>query len=58
MTRAASASLRWSTVLHTRFVGGRGTFAALEVWQTDYLPAYAAWAAIVVVVFPVVFAFA
>ncbi|MGD9522873.1 MAG: permease prefix domain 1-containing protein [Gemmatimonadales bacterium] len=51
-------NLGWSTVLHARFARGRGTFAALEKWQTDYLPAYAAWAAIVVVVFPVVFAFA
>ena len=51
-------NLGWSTVLHARFLRGRGTFAALEKWQTDYLPAYAAWAAIVVVVFPVVFGYA
>ena len=33
-------------------------FARLEKWQTDYVPVYAIWAAIVVVVFPLVFAFA
>jgi hypothetical protein len=34
---------------------GRGTFARLERWQTDYLPVYALWAAIVVIVFPPAF---
>jgi len=51
-------NLAWSTVLYTRFVRGRVGFATLEKWQTDYLPAYAAWAAVVVVVFPLVFGFA
>lgn len=37
---------------------GRRTFAAVEAWQTGYLPAFAVWAAIVAVVFPPVFAFA
>ena len=32
--------------------------AALERWQTSYLPIYSAWAAIVVIVFPPLFAFA
>ena len=36
---------------------GRRVFAALERWQTRYLPVYGVWAAIVVVVFPPVFAF-
>jgi len=30
-------------------------FAALERWQTDYIPVYAVWAAIVVILFPPVF---
>jgi len=50
-------NLAWSTVLYLRFVRGRGRFAALEQWQTRYLPVYAAWAAIVVVVFPPMFGF-
>ncbi|WP_298585264.1 permease prefix domain 1-containing protein [uncultured Kocuria sp.] len=37
---------------------GRRPFAVLERWQTRYLPVYGVWAAIVVVVFPLVFAFA
>ena len=37
---------------------GRRPFAELERWQTRYLPVYGLWAAIVVVVFPLVFAFA
>lgn len=36
---------------------GRRPFAELERWQTRYLPVYGVWAAIVVVVFPLVFAF-
>ncbi|MBG6217464.1 hypothetical protein IWX75_001919 [Arthrobacter sp. CAN_A6] len=39
------------------FLRGRRTFAALEHWQTRYLPVYGAWAAVVVVVFPPVFSF-
>jgi hypothetical protein len=48
-------NLAWSAVLYIRFLRGRGSFAHLERWQTDYLPVYAAWAAIVVIVFPPVF---
>ena len=51
-------NLGWSTVLYVRFLRGRGSFASLERWQTAYLPAYSAWAAIVVVGFPPVFGFA
>jgi hypothetical protein len=36
---------------------GRGPFASLERWQTEYLPIYSVWAAIVVVGFPPVFGF-
>ncbi|NLX43797.1 MAG: hypothetical protein GXY79_10020, partial [Chloroflexi bacterium] len=31
-------NLIWSGVLYLRFVRGRGSFGALEKWQTDYLP--------------------
>src|SRR5688572_22273269 len=48
-------NLAGSTVLYVRFLRGRGEFSALERWQTGYLPVYAGWAAIVVVVFPPVF---
>jgi hypothetical protein len=50
-------NLAWSAVLYVRFLRGRGSFTALERWQTNYLPVYAVWAAIVVIVFPVVFGF-
>jgi hypothetical protein len=51
-------NLVWSGVLYLRFLQGRGSFASLERWQTNYLPVYAAWAAAVVIVFPLVFRFA
>ena len=51
-------NLAWSFRLYARFVAGRGPFAAVERWQTAYLPVYAAWAAVVVVVFPPLFGFA
>lgn len=41
-----------------RFLRGHGTFSELERWQTRYLPVYAAWAALVVIVFPPLFDFA
>ena len=50
-------NLGWSAVLYIGFLRGRGSFSALEKWQTDYLPVYAAWAAIVVIVFPPLFRF-
>jgi hypothetical protein len=50
-------NLGWSAVLYVRFLRGRGTFAVLERWQTTSLPVYAIWAAIVVAVFPPMFAF-
>ena len=43
--------------LYARFVRRRGPFAALERWQIDYLPVYAAWAALVVVTFPSMFGY-
>ena len=51
-------NLAWSSVLYVRFLRGDGTFAALERWQTNYLPAYALWASIVVIFFPPVFRYA
>ena len=50
-------NLAWSAVLYVRFLRGRGSFARLERWQTDYLPVYAGWAAIVVIVFPPLFGY-
>ena len=50
-------SLSWSAWLYARFFTGRGSFSALERWQTAYLPVYAAWAAFVVVAFPPLFGF-
>lgn len=50
-------NLAWSAVLYVRFLRGREEFPRLERWQTDYLPVYAVWAAIVVIVFPLVFGF-
>ena len=47
-----------SAVLSAQFVLGRGSLARLEKWQTDFLPLYALWAAVVVVVFPFLFHFA
>jgi hypothetical protein len=50
-------NLAWSLVLYIRFLRGRGAFTSLEKWQTDYLPVYAGWAALVVLVFPPLFGF-
>jgi len=50
-------NLGWSAVLYIRFLSRRGTFAAIERWQTAYLPVYAAWATVVVVAFPPLFAY-
>jgi hypothetical protein len=43
--------------LSARFLTGRNRFHRLERWQTTYLPVFALWAATVVVIFPLVFAF-
>ena len=50
-------NLAWSAWLYARFLRHRGSFAALERWQVAYLPVYAVWAALVVVVFPPVFGY-
>jgi hypothetical protein len=49
-------NLAWSAVVYIRFLRGQsGSFATLERWQTNYLPVYSVWAAIVVIVFPPLF---
>lgn len=50
-------NLAWSAVLYLGFLGGRGSFARLERWQTGYLPVYALWAAFVAVLFPPLFGY-
>ena len=50
-------NLAWSAWLYACFVRHRGSFVALERWQVAYLPVYAVWAALVVVVFPPVFGY-
>ena len=50
-------NLAWSAWLYARFLRHRGSFAVLERWQIAYLPVYAIWAALVVVVFPPVFGY-
>ncbi|MGH7565693.1 MAG: hypothetical protein ACREK2_02575, partial [Gemmatimonadota bacterium] len=50
-------NLAWSAVLYVRFLRGRGAFTDLERWQTNYLPVYGVWAAIVVTVFPPLFGY-
>ena len=51
------ANLAWSAWLYARFLTGRGGFSALAGWQANYLPVYAVWAAVVVVVFPPLFGY-
>jgi uncharacterized membrane protein YoaT (DUF817 family) len=51
------ANLVWSAWLLSAFLRGRRPFADLERWQTTYIPAYAAWALVVVAVFPPLFGF-
>jgi len=50
-------NLAWSAWLYARFLRRRAPFAALEQWQIAYLPVYAVWAALVVVVFPPLFGY-
>ncbi|MGH3885102.1 MAG: permease prefix domain 1-containing protein [Pseudonocardiaceae bacterium] len=49
------ANLAWSAWLLLRFARRHTPFAALERWQTGYLPVYAAWAWIVILAFPPLF---
>jgi len=52
------ADLAGLAVGTVRFLAGRGTFAAIERWQAGYLPVLFGWCAVVVAVFPPLFAFA
>ncbi len=51
-------NLAWSAWLYARYLTGRGAFSTLARWQVGYLPVYAVWAWVVVVVFPPVFGYA
>jgi hypothetical protein len=51
------ANLAWAAWLAVGFLRRRQPFAAIERWQTTYLPVYAAWLWIVVLVFPPVFGY-
>jgi len=50
-------NLAWSAWLYAQFLRGRGTFASLERWQTSYLPVFCVWAALVVILFPLLFGY-
>jgi hypothetical protein len=50
-------NLGWSAFLYIRFLTRKGPFETIESWQTNYLPVYALWAAIVVIAFPPIFGF-
>jgi hypothetical protein len=50
-------NLGWAAWLYGRFLRGRGSFRTLEKWQTDYLPVFAGWAAVVVFIFPPLFGY-
>ena len=50
-------NLAGSAWFYASFLRQRGSFALLERWQIAYLPVYAVWAALVVVVFPPVFGY-
>ncbi|MFF0152054.1 permease prefix domain 1-containing protein [Micromonospora sp. NPDC005203] len=51
-------NLAWAAWLLLTFIRRRTPFTTLERWQTGYLPVYAAWAWIVVLVFPPLFSYA
>ncbi len=50
-------NLAWSAWLYASFLRHRGSFTALERWQVAYLPLYSIWAALVVVLFPLLFGY-
>ncbi len=51
-------NLGWSLVLYVRYLRRRGSFDAIERWQTSYVPVYVVWAAFVVIAFPPLFGYA
>jgi hypothetical protein len=50
-------NLAWSAVLYVQVLRSRAPLSRLERWQTSYLPVYAVWAGIVVIVLPPLFGF-
>lgn len=50
-------NLAWSAKLYINFLRGNESFIKIERWQTNYLPVYAVWGAIVVIVFPPLFGY-
>lgn len=52
-----AGNLAGSAWLSFGFLRGRRPFAAVERWQCRYLPVIGAWAALVVLVFPLMFGF-
>jgi hypothetical protein len=50
-------NLAWTARLYASFLRRKGSYAALEKWQMAYLPVYAVWAALVVLVFPPAFGY-
>ena len=50
-------NLAWAGWLSAGFIRGTRRFRTLEQWQTRYVPVYALWAALVVIVFPPLFGF-
>jgi hypothetical protein len=50
-------NLARSAWIYAAFLRGRSAFRALEAWQTAYLPVYFVWAALVVLLFPPLFAY-
>jgi hypothetical protein len=50
-------NLAWTAWLYACFLRHRASFAVLERWQIAYLPVYAAWAALVVAIFPPLFGY-
>jgi len=51
------ANLVWTAWLLLSLIRRRRPFAALERWQTNYLPVYAVWAWVVVLLFPPLFGY-
>jgi hypothetical protein len=50
-------NLAVSALLYIQFLIKRSPFSQLEKWQTAYLPVFAFWAALVVIVIPLLFGF-
>ncbi len=50
-------NLAWTARLYAGFLRRGTPFAALERWQTAYLPVYSFWAAAVVIIFPPLFGY-